>query len=151
RHPLLPLASTVAMLNMDMIGRLRDDRLAIVGTGTSPGFEALLREESRGTKLRLLMTDEGFGSSDQQSFYLGGVPVLSFFTGPHAEYHTPGDVESTINRAGEARVLEFVARCAARIAGDPARPAFHAVEIPPPDGSRVLLGIIPDIATDEGG
>ena len=150
RHPLVPLAATVAMLNMDMIGRLRDDRLAVIGTGSSPEFEGLLREESRGSGFRLELTEEAFGASDQQSFYLGGVPVLFFFTGQHAEYHTPADVESTINRPGEARVLDLVARCAERIADDPSRPAFRALDLPPPPGSRVALGIIPDAASDDG-
>ena len=146
RHPLVPLAKTVAMINMDMIGRLRDDRLAVIGTGTSPDWPSLLRDVNRESRFRLLFTDEPFGASDQHAFYLGGVPVLSFFTGNHPDYHTPGDTEEKINRPGEARVLELVERCARRIAAADRRPSFQPVDPPPPEPTRVALGIIPDYA-----
>jgi hypothetical protein len=144
RHPLMPLERTVAMLNMDMIGRLKDDRLAVIGTGTSPEWPSLLRDVNRESRFRLLFTDEPFGASDQHAFYLGGVPVLSFFTGNHPDYHTPGDTEEKLNRPGEARILELVERCAWRIATAERRPPFHAVDPPAPEPTRIALGFIPD-------
>lgn len=146
RHPLVPLERTVAMLNMDMIGRLRQDRLAVIGTGTSPEWAVLLRDVNREARFHLLFTDEPFGASDQHAFYLGGVPVLSFYTGKHPDYHTPGDTEDKINRPGEARILAFVALCASRIANADARPAFQTLDPPAPEPTRVALGIIPDYA-----
>ena len=149
KHPLVPIDRTVAMLNMDMIGRLRDERLAVIGTGTSPVWLPMLQDANREPRLRLFFTEEAFGASDQQSFYLGGVPVLSFFTGKHPEYHTPADTEEKINRAGEARVLGVVARCAATIADAEARPVFRDVDPPAPDTRRIVLGIIPGDAPDD--
>jgi len=149
RHPLVPIDRTVAMLNMDMIGRLLEERLAVNGTGMSPEWPSILREANRESGLRLLFTEEAFGASDQQSFYLGGVPVLSFFTGNHPEYHTPADTEEKINRTGEARVLGLVARCAAAVADGEARPAFRDVDPPPPDARRIALGIIPGDVPDD--
>jgi hypothetical protein len=146
RHPLLPLARTVAMLNMDMIGRLRDGRLSVTGTGTSPEWPSLLRDENRESRFRLLFTDDAFGASDQHAFYLGRIPVLSFYTGTHPDYHTPGDTEEKINRPGEARVLELVERCARRIAAAERRPPFQPVDPPEPEPTRIALGIIPDYA-----
>jgi hypothetical protein len=149
RHPLVPLARTVAMLNMDMIGRLRDDRLAVIGTGTSPEWPPLLEDLNREARFHLLFTDEPFGASDQHAFYLGGVPVLSFFTGKHPDYHTPGDTEEKINRPGEARILELVERLARRLAAAGGRPPFQSVDPPPPEPTRVTLGFIPDYSDAE--
>jgi len=149
KHPLVPIDRTVAMLNMDMIGRLREERLAVNGTGTSPEWPSILREANRESGLRLLFTEEAFGASDQQSFYLGGVPVLSFFTGTHPEYHTPADTEEKINRPGEARILGLVARCASAVADAEARPAFRDVDPPAPDARRIALGIIPGDVPDD--
>jgi aminopeptidase YwaD len=148
RHPLVPLERTVAMLNMDMIGRLREDRLAVIGTGTSPEWPALLEDLNREARFRLISNDEPFGASDQHSFYLGGVPVLSFFTGKHPDYHTPGDTAEKINRTGEARILALISGCAARLAGDTARPRFRELDPPLPEPTRVALGIIPDYAEE---
>ena len=149
RHPLVPFDRTVAMLNMDMIGRLRGDRLAVIGTGTSPEWPALLREANRAAGIRLLFSDDPYGPSDQQSFYLGGVPVLLFFTGKDPEYHTPADTEATLNFPGEARILEFVRDCAARIAAEPGRPAYREVDPSRPRSYRVVFGIVPDPTSKE--
>ena len=149
KHPLVPIGKTVAMVNMDMIGRLRADRLAVIGTGSSPAWPNLLEELNREAGFRLQFTDDPYGGSDQQSFFLGGVPVLFFFTGKHAEYHTPADTEDTINRPGEARVLELVRRCVERIAGETGRPAFRELDPSAPRGGRATFGIIPDLASEE--
>jgi len=146
RHPVVPLEKTVAMVNMDMIGRLRGERLAVIGTGSSPGWPGLLSELNRDAGFRLLFTSDPYGGSDQQSFYLAGVPVLFFFTGKHPEYHTPADREETIDFRAEARVVELVRRCIRRIADDPVRPAFRELDPSTGRGSRAAFGIVPDFA-----
>ncbi len=152
RHPAVPLEKTVAMINMDMIGRLRGDRLAVIGTGSSPGWPELLSELNREAGLRLLFTSDPYGGSDQQSFYLADVPVLFFFTGKHPEYHTPADREETVDVGGEAKVVELVGRCVRRIADDPVRPAFLDLDPSGGRGSRAAFGIVPDFAAaDEAG
>jgi hypothetical protein len=149
RHPVVPLGKTVAMINMDMIGRLREERLAVIGTGSSPGWPELLSELNREAGFRLLFTSDPYGGSDQQSFYLAEVPVLFFFTGKHPEYHTPADREETIDVRAEARVVELVRRCVRRVADDPIRPAFRDLDPSRSRGARAAFGIVPDFAADD--
>jgi hypothetical protein len=154
-HPLAPLDKTVAMINMDMVGRLRDEKLIVIGSGTAKEWNALLTETNRGAGLRLARSESGFGASDQQSFYARGVPVLFFFTGTHPDYHTPTDTVDKINSAGEAHVLQLVAACAVEIADSPTRPTFQRINVRQEAGTsrgfRVYFGSVPDYAaTAEG-
>lgn len=154
KHPAVPLARTVAMINMDMIGRLRDGKLTVIGSGTSPAWDALLDAVNSEAKLQLARTAGGFGASDQQSFYAAKVPVLFFFTGVHADYHRPSDTADKINIEGEARVLEFVASCARRIGDGPERPAYREGAAGPSPGAtsfKVFLGTIPDYSVEAEG
>lgn len=154
RHPLVPLERTVAMVNMDMIGRLRGNRLTVLGAGTSPEWKALLAGVNpRG--LAILTSESGFGGSDQQSFYAKGVPVLFFFTGLHSDYHRPGDTPDKINYAGEQVVLDFAAHVVSRIADLPVRPGYVRSVAPAdeerPARFRASLGTIPDYSADVDG
>ncbi len=151
KHPAIPLARTVAMFNMDMIGRLRDGKLTVIGTGTSPAWGALLDSANAGSKFQLARTEGGFGASDQQSFYAAKVPVLFFFTGVHPDYHRPSDTADKINYDGEASVLELVAACARRVADADERPAYRESAAGPSPGVtafRVYLGTIPDYSAE---
>jgi aminopeptidase YwaD len=155
KKPLVPLDRTAAMINMDMIGRMQNNKLIVSGTKTSPAWEGLLDELNRPEKFSLFRNDEGFGASDQQSFYLAGVPVLFFFTGVHADYHKPSDTADKINAEDEARIVEFVAACAQRIANSAERPAFQKMAAPTSENAparfRVSLGSIPDYAAEVEG
>lgn len=155
QDPILPLDKTVAMLNMDMVGRLRDDKLVIIGSGTAKEWPELLQETNRETGFKLSFNESGFGGSDHQSFYLKNIPVLFFFTDTHKEYHTPQDTADTVNSAGEARVLRMVAACAEKIADAPERPTFQQVKTAdrnaPSRGFRVYFGSIPDYASNVEG
>lgn len=101
-----------AMLNMDMIGRLRDNGLELAGTGTAEEFEEVLASLIEGSGLNVKQTPGGRGPSDHATFYGAGVPVLHFFTGLHEEYHTPRDTAATINFEGAVRTVQFVAETA---------------------------------------
>jgi aminopeptidase YwaD len=154
KHPAVALERTVAMVNMDMIGRLREDKLTVIGSGTSPAWDALLDAVNAESRFKLARTAGGFGASDQQSFYAAKIPVLFFFTGVHADYHRPGDTADKINFEGEARVLRFVAACARRIAEDPDRPAYKESAAGPSAGVtafKVYLGTIPDYSAEVEG
>jgi hypothetical protein len=155
KHPLVPLDKTVAMLNMDMIGRLRDNKLIVIGSGTAKAWDSLLKETNATAKFDLARSESGFGASDQQSFYTQNIPVLFFFTGTHADYHTPTDTADKINAEGEARVLKMVADCAARIADNPDRPTFQRVKTPdqnaPSRSFAVYFGSVPDYAAQVEG
>ncbi len=148
-HPLVPLDKTVAMLNMDMIGRLRDNKLIAIGSGTAKEWDGLLDALNKTAGFTLARSMDGFGASDQQSFYNKNIPVLFFFTGSHPQYHTPEDTSDLINATGESKVLELVAACAERIADTPERPTYQKVSITGSGGSpgfRVYFGSIPDYA-----
>jgi aminopeptidase YwaD len=155
KHPPVPLEHTVAMINMDMIGRARGSVLTVIGSGTSPAWKELLDAANadlvgahEGAPLQLRPSASGFGASDQSSFYARDIPVLFFFTGVHKDYHMPSDTWEKINIVGEARIVRFVAAVIERIAGLPERPRFARAESEGPTmaspGFGVYLGTIPD-------
>src|SRR5205823_3332715 len=131
KHPILPLDRTVAMINMDMIGRMERSKLTIGGVGTASEWRELIKKENisepavpvpasdRGTwreayyagaaKFNLSLNEDGYGPSDHSSFYSKKIPVLFFFTGTHEDYHKPSDTADKINYEGEELVVSFVA------------------------------------------
>ena len=109
-------ARMAAMLNLDMVGRLREDTLDVHGVGTSPGWKPALDEANKVTGLRLRTHEGGHGPSDHAPFYAAGKPVLFFFTGTHPEYHRPADTADRINAAGIARIAALVASVVERVA-----------------------------------
>ena len=158
-HPPVPLASTVAMLNMDMVGRLRDGSLFIGGLGTSPAWKPLIErlnaaETGSGSRFQLQFGQDGFGPSDHQSFYVKDIPVLFFFTSTHDDYHKPSDTADKINAAGINQVAALVREIATDVANEPQRIAFVKVKSeskPTSGGFRVYLGTIPNYADQSGG
>ena len=153
-HPIIPQSKTVAMLNMDMIGRMNENKLIVAGSGTSSVWNGLLDQVTSASKLAITKSDNGFGASDQASFYAAGMPVLFFFTGTHADYHRPSDTSDKINIPGEVQVIEYVAACASKIANAEKRPDFVKMAIAQDSGAarfRVSLGSIPDYAADVDG
>jgi len=95
------------MVNMDMIGRLKDRNLAISGVGSSPVFEPILDKITK-PQFNIKKTASGLGGSDHSSFYNAGIPVLSFFTGMHSDYHKPSDKHEFINYSGMNDVLHYI-------------------------------------------
>jgi Zn-dependent M28 family amino/carboxypeptidase len=154
KHPIFPLERTVAMVNMDMIGRLRDNKLIAQGVGTSPQWPALLEEVNKRSQLDLKTTADGAGPSDHASFYLKDIPVLFFFTGIHSDYHKPSDDYDKINEEGEAQVVKFVYDVVSKIQALRTRPQFaktQAGEQTSRRGFNVTLGVMPDYAEDVEG
>lgn len=131
-HPLVPLSRTVAMLNLDMVGRLRDNRLYVRGSFTAAGWDNLLRDLDSRHGLTLDLTQGGLGKSDQLAFYAKDIPILHFFTGRHADYHETSDKFETLNIAGMRRVTRFAEDVLASLLDTPARPRCLAVV--PEDG-----------------
>jgi aminopeptidase YwaD len=154
KNPLFPLDRSVAMINMDMIGRMRNNRLIVVGTGTSPVWSGLIEELNKTAGFDISRSESSFGASDQQSFYVHNIPVLFFFTGLHSDYHRPSDTAEKINTEDQARIVEFIRTCIDRIANNPERPAFQRLATTPesaPVRFRVSLGTIPDYAAEVEG
>jgi aminopeptidase YwaD len=151
RSPVFPLSSTVAMINMDMIGRLRDGRLIIAGAGTSTAWKPLL-EKLNSSKFKLVLLEDGYGPSDHQSFYVRDIPVLFFFTGSHEDYHRPSDTADRINIEGVKRIAEFVREIVLEVANEDQRIAFVRAQSQPQmmgRGFRVYLGTVPNYS-DQG-
>lgn len=153
-HFPFPIENTIAMINMDMIGRLNDKQdLIVYGTGTSSNWKSLL-DEKNDYDFNLTFNDEGFGPSDQSSFYGKKIPVLFFFTGTHSDYHKPSDDADKINLNGEAKVVKYVFDIATAIVNSPAKPDYVSVERKDTGrmgGSRVYVGTVPDFAGDVDG
>ncbi|MGK7369987.1 MAG: M28 family peptidase [Candidatus Halalkalibacterium sp. M3_1C_030] len=107
--PTIPLGKSIAMINMDMIGRLNNNELLIFGTGSSPGWNDVI-EAANTDSLTITTIPDGTGASDHTSFYNRNIPVLHYFTDTHADYHRPSDDTEYINTEGEDKVLEHVKR-----------------------------------------
>jgi Tol biopolymer transport system component len=98
-----------AMLNMDMVGRLRMNELSVLGAESAPEWKALITAACQGARVSCAASGDGYGPSDHISFYSAGLPVLHFFTGAHGDYHKPSDSPDKLNAAGAAKVAEVVA------------------------------------------
>jgi aminopeptidase YwaD len=145
-------AQHLAMLNFDMVGRLRDDALIVAGAGTAQEWPDLLARSAGSLQIR--PSDDGYGASDQTSFYEVGIPVLHFFTGPHDDYHRPSDDIERINVDGAARVAEVALRLVGHIMRDRSdlKHIRVAKEAPARSGGfRVSLGTVPDYAAQVDG
>ncbi len=154
--PPRPLAATVAMINLDMVGRLRDDQLMAFGSESAAEWASALEPLGAPLGLRIKSGGDGYGPSDQTSFYAARVPVLHFFTGAHEAYHTPDDDVSGINAAGGARVAELTARLGAELALGRLTPRYARAAAPPvvagdSRGYGAYLGTVPDYRALEGG
>ncbi len=149
-HPAFPLSATRAMLNLDMVGRLRDNRLTVFGTHTAPTLSGIVNEAAQGTGLKITESDR-VGRSDHMSFYNKRIPALHFFTGPHLDYHRPSDTWDKLNLEGMAQISNLVASVAQKVAGTdapinfvslPSRPPVETGE--PSRGYGAYFGSIPD-------
>jgi hypothetical protein len=154
RHPAIPLERMVAMLNLDMVGRLRDGKVLVGGVESAREWPGILQAAARGLPLTLAMFGDAYGPSDHTAFAVKERPVLFFFTGPHEDYHRPSDTHEKINVAGLQQMATLVYRTAAVVAGEPAAPAFvRAPARPPAAGQRQgygpYFGSIPDFGATE--
>jgi membrane-associated protease RseP (regulator of RpoE activity) len=144
------------MLNMDMVGRLRDDKLTVFGAGTSPIWDDLLKRLAKAAHFELSLQPEGMGPSDHQSFFMKQIPVLHFFTGTHGDYHRPSDDWEKINIPGTERVVDLVEKITVEVASLPERPKYIAVKGTANiggdrPGSRPYFGSVPDFGTEKPG
>ena len=128
KHPRFALENTVAMLNMDMVGRLTNNDLMIYGTGTATEFNAMISKANDSLAFLIQRLPEGMGDSDHQSFFEKSIPVLHFFTGLHADYHRPSDDFDKINLSGIERITDMVSELANQLTTDTAKPTFVKVK-----------------------
>ena len=158
KHPLYPLERTVAMLNFDMVGRLRENKLIVYGAATASEWSWLLDSLNARYRFDLHASGDGYGPSDHASFYAAHRPVLHFFTDLHEDYHRPSDDWAAINAEGIAKVADYAADIVTVIGRRPAGLTF--VDLPPPrdtsaaavtPGYGAYLGTIPDKSENPGG
>ncbi len=146
-----------AMLNLDMVGRLRDNQLTVLGAKTAAEWPALVTAACEREHLQCALGSDGYGPSDQTSFYAAGVPVLHFFSGSHSDYHKPSDSADRINAGGAAQIAKLVADVAQAVTDLPAALSYQQVQPEAPRGDvrsfNASLGTIPDYAgpSDGGG
>jgi aminopeptidase YwaD len=156
-HPYFPLDKTVAMVNMDMIGRLEGKSLTIYGTGTSPRWSELIATYNKDSLFSLKLIPDGIGPSDHSQFYGKDIPVLFFFTGTHNDYHKPSDDWDKINYEGEEKVARYVFNIVKELDADSTRPTFTRTVSATAGGGgdsrgfNVTLGIVPDYGEGKDG
>ena len=149
-HPTVPLANVTAMINADMVGRLRERQLLVDGAATAEGWTDLVKGASAGLRIQITFGAEGYGASDHASFTGAKIPVAFLFTGVHEDYHMPSDTADKLNIDGISTIAVLAARLTRSVADRDDRLAF--VE-PPSDphrmgrgGFKVSLGTLPDYA-----
>ena len=164
--PTVDLESTVAMLNLDMVGRVNGDALTVFGFGTAAEWNEIVDAANAdlGLPLAIAKAPDGYGPSDHSSFYAEGIPVLHFFSNTHEDYHRPSDDWPKINGAGIERVAELTTGVARRLAsGGADAVALTAIEQEQPSpaapsssssssgGYGPYLGTIPDMTPRDFG
>jgi membrane-associated protease RseP (regulator of RpoE activity) len=157
KDPTLPLEKCVAMLNMDMIGRIRDSKVYIGGVGTGSTFKTILEQaQKQEPNFKLEYSAGGYSASDHTSFVGRKIPVLFFFSGLHSDYHKPSDTWDKINAPSAAQLLNLVADVALQLAEAPSRPTFITVIEDKPvsgggGGYGPYFGSIPDFGEVKDG
>jgi hypothetical protein len=156
-HPACPLDQTIAMINLDMIGRVSKDKLYVGGTGTSPGFKNLVESANRDVGFELNYSASGYGASDHMSFTVRDVPVLFFFSGLHFDYHRPSDTWEKINAEGGAKVVHLITNVVEELDQLKEKPQYVRVAEPSSpamgggSGYGPYFGSIPDFGESEHG
>ena len=152
KNATVDLATVNYMINLDMVGRLNEEKsLAVNGVGTSPIWREKL-ELANSDSLKLVMKESGQGPSDHMSFYLQDVPVLHFFTGQHDDYHRPSDDADKINYEGIVKIVRFLERLTSEL-DEEEKLAFTKTKDESNDNPRfrITLGVVPDYLYDGKG
>jgi len=145
----LQTSDVVAMLNMDMVGRLGDDALQVLGGDSAKEWPGIVGPACERRALECIVGGDGFGSSDHSSFYAADIPVLHFFTGAHSEYHRPTDDADLVDADGAVRIVQLIVSVTEELTRREAPLSLVRSSEPPArqmltGGAR--LGTIPDYA-----
>ncbi len=148
-HPVVPLLNTVAMINLDMVGRLADEKLTVFGSGSSSVWEKFLDEAERACELNFFREEKAFGPSDHASFYAKQIPVLHLFTGLHEDYHRPTDDIDDLNIQGIRRTVDVLEHLVLELARADTRPDYIEnkkwISVGRHAGGRPRIGLIPNL------
>src|SRR2546425_6765169 len=153
KHPAVALNKTVLMVNLDMVGRLRDGKLYVAGVDSGTGLRPVVTDAAQGLGLTLDLRGDPFSPSDHTAFYTSGAPVLFAFTGAHGDYHRPTDTWEKLNPKGLETVTAFAARVVAAVAAQASPPAYVKIEAPARSGRGggygPFFGVVPDFGEAE--
>lgn len=151
KNPTIELSSVNYMINMDMVGRLNEEKsLAVYGVGTSPSFPSIL-DPINSDSLKIVTTESGVGPSDHTSFYLQDLPVLHFFTGQHEDYHKPTDDSDKINYEGLVTVVRYISRVIDQLDSEPKLAFTKTKDSSDSPRFTVSMGVVPDYMFDGKG
>lgn len=140
------LQGAKAMLNFDMVGRLRDNQVSVMGTDSAPEWAALVEAACQQSRVQCRSGGDGYGPSDHMPFYTAGMPVAFFFTGAHDDYHKPSDSADKLNAIGMAKISEIAVDLVQRLDGV----QLSYAKLPPPEGKgdarsfNASLGTVPN-------
>ncbi|WP_456441793.1 M28 family peptidase [Psychroserpens sp.] len=151
KNPTIDLTKANFMLNMDMVGRLKQDStLAVYGVGTSPILKQVVKANN--SKFKIIQKESGVGPSDHTSFYNSDIPVLHLFTGQHEDYHKPGDDIEKLNYEGMEAISTYIFDIISDL-DDNGKLPFRTTKNESEDVPRfkVGLGVIPDYLYDGKG
>jgi len=151
KNPTIDFDNANYMVNMDMVGRLREDKtLSITGTGTAPVWNQVLN--STNPDFKLVLGESGMGPSDHTSFYLQNIPALHFFTGQHEDYHKPSDDSDKLNYEGMKMIENYIVAVIAEL-DDAPKLSFRTTKNESEEVPRfkVGLGVMPDYLFDGKG
>lgn len=156
-HSPVPVKSIKAMINLDMVGRLKakdEASITISGTGTFNVADSLINILEKGRSFSVKRVTDGYGPSDHAAFYTAGIPVAFITTGAHDEYHTPFDTYEKINYPGELEITSFTADLARDLGNLKKAPIFAEAGTRREPGQysrnlKVTLGIMPDVSGAE--
>ena len=153
-HPLLALDKVSYMLNLDMVGRLNEEKVLVVnGVGTSPVWKKTLESVKMGD-LKIKTGESGIGPSDHTSFYLKDIPVVHFFTGQHMDYHKPIDDAPLLNYEGMAQISSYIYALMDSL-DSPEKLPFTTTKDESQSRTaasfKVSLGVMPDYVSEEEG
>ena len=151
KNPTIDLSSINYMINLDMVGRLKEDKsLAIYGVGTSPIFKQTINSNNK--SFNLIENESGVGPSDHTSFYINDIPVLHFFTGQHSDYHKPSDDADKVNFDGVKEISDYIFSIISDLNDDKKlvfkKTKNETEEVP---SFKVSLGVMPDYMFNKGG
>jgi len=151
RQPPVPIERTVAMVNLDSVGRMKDGQLYAMGVDTGQGLRALVEQAAAGLDVKLHLRGDGIGPSDHTAFVNRDRPVVFFFTGTHGDYHRASDTWDKVDAEGLRKVVAIAYNTARALADRDDRLAFVRVAPAAPPAARggsygPYFGSVPDFA-----
>lgn len=156
KNPLIPFKQVVSYINLDMVGRMKNNQLIMQGMGSSSVWKKMVEKRNVAAGFSLKLNNDPYQPTDITSIYPKGVPSIALFTGLHKDYHKPTDDPDTLNYEGLERITKFTGRLMMDLVGDMERPDYVKVErgnrgTGTRNSMKAYTGVIPDYASEVKG